>query len=162
MRRRDVRRAATQLHLSMAARNGLHALALGVPHPSKCAPPLRSPEACVGFAGLLTKLRSQSLLAAWNTWRAFVPCQQMKKAGLQLAAGHWAHRELATAFDMFRWAPLEESPSAVSMLQAVLTGSFSHQVAQSSRPGGGTAICFSLHLQKQIDWKARHPMKLMA
>ena len=60
----------------------------------------------MGVAGLLTKLRSQSLLAAWNSWRAFVPRQQMKKAGLQLAAGHWAHRELAMAFDMFRWAPL--------------------------------------------------------
>ena len=95
----------------------------------------------MGFAGLLTKLRSQSLLAAWNTWRAFVPRQQMKKAGLQLAAGHWAHRELATAFDLFRWAPLEASPLVVSMLQPVLIGSFSHQAAQSSWPGGGIAIC---------------------
>lgn len=79
----------------------------------------------MGVAGLLTKLRSQSLLAAWNSWRAFVPRQQMKKAGLQLAAGHWAHRELATAFDMFRWAPLETSLCFVSMQQPVLTGKFS-------------------------------------
>ena len=53
--------------------------------------------------GAVSRLRNRTMMGAWSGWLEFCELRQEKGEQLAAAVTFWTHRELAAAFDQFRW-----------------------------------------------------------
>lgn len=53
--------------------------------------------------GAVSRLRNRTMIGAWSSWLEFCELRQEKREQLAAAVTFWTHRELAAAFDQFRW-----------------------------------------------------------
>lgn len=79
-------------------------------------------------AGAVARIRNRNLLEAWSSWQEFCDAQQTKREQLALAVSFWTQRELATAFNQFRYVHRDSIPHiSFAAVPAIYKSANSHK-----------------------------------